>query len=100
MPTQHLLSLFVQNDGTLDPRFKQWFTTQWNCNRETGYEWTQSDCSIYGKDASMVGKKINYGDLAIKIVMTQNADYAEEMANAMTSKYMFVGYKKIYSDPE
>ena len=29
MPTQHLLNLYVQNDGTLDPRFHQSFTTEW-----------------------------------------------------------------------
>lgn len=98
MPTQHLLSLYVQEDGTLDPRFKQWFTTQWNCNRESGYEWTQSDCDIYGKDASMVGKKINYGDLAIKIVVPQDADYAEEVAKSATSNYLLIDYKKLYSD--
>ena len=48
----------------------------------------------------MVGKKINYGDLAIKIVMPQDADYAEEVAKAKTSNYLLVDYKKLYSDSE
>ena len=98
MPTQHLLSLFVQSDGTLDPRFHKWFTTEWNCNRESGYEWTESDCNMYGKDASMKGKKINNGELAIKIVMPQDADYATEVAKAGTSNYLLIDYKKLYSD--
>lgn len=110
MPTQHLLSLFVQEDGTLDPRFHQWFTTEWKCNRQdytdantnastpSSYTWTESDCKIYGKDASLVGKKINFGDLAVKIVMPQDADYATEVANAATSNYLLVDYKKLYSD--
>lgn len=100
MPTQHLLSLFVQDDGTLDPRFHQWFTTEWNCNRTSGYTWTTSDCNMYGKDASMKDKNINYGDLAIKIVMPQDADYAEEVAKARTSNYLLVDYKKLYSDEQ
>lgn len=100
MPTQHLLSLFVQEDGTLDPRFHKWFTTEWNCNREAGYEWTESDCKIYGKDASVKGKKISKGELAIKIVMPQDADYAEEVAKAATSNYLLVDYKKLYSDSQ
>lgn len=100
MPTQHLLSLFVQEDGTLDPRFHKWFTTEWNCNRESGYEWTESDCKIYGKDASMKGKKISKGELAIKIVMPQDANYAEEVAKAATSNYLLVDYKKLYSDSQ
>ena len=98
MPTQHLLKLFVQSDGTLDPRFHKWFTTSWNCNRESGYEWTESDCKIYGKDASMKGKKISKGELAIKFVMPQDADYAAEVAKAATSNYLLVDYKKLYSD--
>ena len=100
MPTQHLLSLFVQEDGTLDPRFHKWFTTEWNCNRESGYEWTESDCKIYGKDASVKGKKISKGELAIKIVMPQDADYAEEVAKAATSNYLLVDYQKLYSDSQ
>ncbi len=100
MPTQHLLKLFVQSDGSLDPRFHKWFTTEWSCNRESGYEWTESDCKIYGKDMSMKGKKINNGDLAIKIVMPQDADYADEVAKAATSNYLLVDYKKLYSDTQ
>lgn len=98
MPTQHLLSLYVQEDGTLDPRFHQWFTTEWNCNNENGYEWTSSDCNAYGKAASMVGKKINQGEKAIKFVMPQDADYAAEVAAAATSNYLLVDYAKLYSD--
>lgn len=98
MPTQHLLNLYVQKDGSLDPRFHQWFTTQWNCNREAGYAWTETDCKIYGKDASMKDKTIKKGDLAIKIVVPQDADYAEEVAKAATSNYLLVDYAKLYSD--
>lgn len=98
MPTQHLLNLYVQKDGSLDPRFHQWFTTQWNCNREAGYAWTETDCRIYGKDASMKDKTIKKGDLAIKIVVPQDADYAEEVAKAATSNYLLVDYAKLYSD--
>lgn len=100
MPTQHLLSLYVQEDGTLDPRFHQWFTTEWNCNNPDGYAWTQSDCDIYGKDASLVGKTIAQGDKAIKITMPQDADYAAEVASAATSNYLLVDYKKLYSDAQ
>lgn len=100
MPTQHLLSLFVQEDGTLDPRFHKWFTTEWKSNNPDGYAWTASDCNIYGKAASLEGKKINNGDLAIKIVMPQDPDYATEVANAATSNYLLVDYKKLYSDTE
>ena len=46
----------------------------------------------------MKGKKINNGELAIKIVMPQDADYATEVAKAGTSNYLLIDYKKLYSD--
>ncbi len=96
MPTQHLLSLFVQEDGTLDPRFHKTFITEWNANK--AYEWSEGDCSIYGKDASKVGTAINIDDPAIKIVMPQDADYATEVANKANSNYVLVDYKDVYDD--
>ena len=46
MPTQHLLNLFVQADGTLDPRFHQIFQTEWKANKN--YTWDESAAANYG----------------------------------------------------
>ena len=51
-------------------------------------------------EISMKGKKINNGELAIKIVMPQDADYATEVAKAGTSNYLLIDYKKLYSDAD
>lgn len=96
MPTQYLLNLFVQADGTLDPRFHKSFLCQWNSNR--AYSWTDGDIAIYKKDASMKNTPIAVGDLAIKFVMPQDADYATEVAGRATSNYVLVDYKDVYDD--
>lgn len=96
MPTQHLLNLYVQADGTLDPRFHKSFTTQWNANKD--FKWDEGTKSNYGKDASVVGKTIATGDLAVKIVMPQDADYAAEVAGKNTASYLLVDYKDVYND--
>lgn len=96
MPTQHLLSLFVQKDGTLDPRFHKSFTTQWKAN--TDYTWGEGVAANYDKDASVVGKKIKKGDVAIKFVMPQDADYKQEVADEKTSDYLTIDYKDVYND--
>lgn len=96
MPTQHLLNLYVQADGSLDPRFHKSFTTQWNANRT--FTWDESSKNNFGKDASVVSKELNSGDLAIKIVMPQDADYAEEVAKKATADYLIVDYKDVYND--
>lgn len=111
MPTQHLLNLFVQEDGSLDPRFHASFVTQWNANID--YSWTEGDVAKYGKEASLTGTTLKFdkidfeavdekrdviGDLAIKFVMPQDEDYEEEIAKKATSPYLLVDYKDVYSD--
>ena len=44
------------------------------------------------------GKKLNTGDLAIKIVMPQDADYAAEVSKKVTANYLIVDYKDVYDD--
>lgn len=96
MPTQHLLNLFVQSDGTLDPRFHKSFTTEWNAN--VPYTWDESSVANYNKDASLKGVAFAVGDKAIKFVMPQDPDYAAEIAGSGTSKYLLVDYKAVYND--
>jgi hypothetical protein len=96
MPTQHLLNLFVQDDGTLDPRFHASFTTEWKGNKN--FTWDASTQANFNKDASVVGQTLNSGDLAYKIVMPQDADYATEVAKKATAPYLIVDYKDVYDD--
>lgn len=96
MPTQHLLSLFVQPDGTLDPRFHKSFTTRWNAN--TDYTWAQGVADNYGKDPSVVGQTIARGQTAIRFVMPQDSDYAAVMASEATASCLIVGYNEVYND--
>lgn len=96
MPTRHLLNLFVNADGSLDPRFHKSFNCEWTANQE--YNWTEGDAKNYSKDASMVGAGISVGDKAIKFVMPQDDDYAAEIAARGTSKYLLIDYKDVYDD--
>ena len=97
MPTRHLLDLYVQKDGSLDPRYHQWFSTEWKCNQPEGYTWTADDCKTYGKNASLAGQKIDSLQLAIKIIRPEDADYAQEIANRATSNYLVVDMNDVYS---
>lgn len=96
MPTQHLLNLFVQDDGTLDPRFHASFSTQWNANQD--YTWSEDDIANYNKDGSIKGKNVAIGDLAIRIAMPQDADYDKLVAQKASLPYLLVDYKDVYDD--
>lgn len=99
MPTQHLLSLFVQADGTLDPRFHKSFQTEWTATSD--YAWPRGDVQRYDRDSTVVmGKKLTAAsnDLAIKFIMPQDTDYAAESANKLSRDYLVVDYKDVYDD--
>lgn len=96
MPTQHLLNLFVQKDGTLDPRYHASFTTEWKGNN--AFTWDANTQANFNKDASVIGKSLAVGDLAYKIVVPQDDNYASEVANKATSTYLLVDYADVYDD--
>ena len=96
MPTQHLLNLYVQNDGTLDPRFHQSFQTEWNANQ--AYTWDQAAVNKYDRESSVLGQSLNEGDLAIKFIMPQDANYQIESAEKLSQSYLVVDYKDVYND--
>jgi len=96
MPTQHLLSLFVQDDGSLDPRFNQSFQTEWLAN--TAYTWDQGNVNKFDKDPSVLSNSLAVGDLAIKFIMPQDNDYASESSSKHIKPYLVVDYTDIYND--
>lgn len=96
MPTQHLLSLFQNADGTLDPRFSQSFQLEWDANIR--YGWDISSINRYDKDVSLKYDTLEVGDLAIRFIMPQEADYASVSANKHSLKYLVVDYKDVYND--
>lgn len=96
MPTQHLLSLYIQEDGSLDPRFHQSFQTEWNANID--YKWDEGTLQKYDKVSSIKDVELVTGNLAIKFIMPQDADYATEASNKHQSKYLVIDYKDVYDD--
>lgn len=68
-------SLYVNSDGTLDPRFSKIFQNTWKANK--AFTWTKDYANKYDKEkASVVGKNIAIGDNAVEFIMPQDADYA------------------------
>ena len=96
MPTQHLLSLYVQEDGTLDPRFHQSFQTEWNANQN--YTWDEATVNKYDRENTVLGQELAIGDLAIKFILPQDEDYEAEAASKLSKSYLVVDYKDIYND--
>mgnify|MGYP001371827297 FL=1 len=96
MPSQHLISLFVNEDGTLDPRFNQSFTREWSANNN--YKWDETSVKKYDKDRNLLGVQIDNNDLAIKFIMPQDEDYDVESANKLKRNYLVIDYKDVYND--
>jgi hypothetical protein len=96
MPTQHLLQVFVQSNGTLDPRFYKSFQTSWNANID--YTWDAGTVNKYDRDQSVLGQKVLKGERAIRFIMPEDSDYTTLSANKLNQKYLVVDYADIYND--
>jgi hypothetical protein len=44
------LDLYVQEDGTLDPRYHKFFQTSWTCNKDKGQAWSESQAKLFEKN--------------------------------------------------
>jgi len=77
MPTRHLLELYNEN---IDARYGAWFRESYYENKSS-YAWTSDDLAAFEKPASMVGAKLQQGDLALlytkqKVADKRNKPYA------------------------
>lgn len=96
MPTQHLLSLYVQNDNSLDPRYHQWFQTEFVANQ--AMVWKPAVIEQFGKDAKLAGKRIQKGQLGLKFIRPGDANYEADAAGAASNLALVVKYSDVYDD--
>lgn len=115
MPSKFLLDLYVQSDGTLDPRYSTYFQTTYKCNKDKGGSWSESTIKTYDKDAS--SEEITYLDTdsktgtvitkytkfvldepAVRFIHPHEADYADMVADKHKVKMLIVDYKDVYAE--
>lgn len=117
MPTKYLLDLYVQDDGTLDPRYTTYFQSQWLCNRDKGGAWSESQCLTYDKDKSSdeisylytdpsTGEtktqytRFEFDELAVRFVHPNEPDYDAVMAIKDKAKILYVDYNDVYDEKD
>lgn len=99
MPTKYLMDVFRNPDGSLDPRYALSFQTSWTAN--TNYSWTADAIRQFDRAAGVpVGTPVASGELAIKIVRPEEANYAAEQATKLGQKYIWVDFKDLYGDDQ
>jgi hypothetical protein len=86
MPTMYLLDLYKDEDARYDASFQE----TWICNK--AYTWTAADATLYGKDASVVGKVMKVGDTAL--VVTKKP----AVADRAVKPYVIFDRNDIYND--
>jgi hypothetical protein len=115
MPSKYLLDLYVQDDGTLDPRYHAFFQTAWTCNKDKGQSWSESMAKLYDKDIesteisnvtvdattgneSRVYTKYVFDEPAMEFIRPGDEDYDKKVAQKRTSKILYVDYADVYAD--
>lgn len=97
MPTHYLLKTYIQDDGSVDPRFYKSFKTVWMANKE--YTWTAANKTTYDKsDSITTTTKLAIGDTALVLVHPNDADYSNWMAKKQDAKYLIVDLNDVYAN--
>ncbi|TDS10314.1 RagB/SusD family nutrient uptake outer membrane protein [Sphingobacterium paludis] len=96
MPSAHLMSVFRNPDGTLDPRYNLSFQTSWTSN--VNYNWGRDALVQYDRNSATVqeGSNLPNGALAIKIGRPEESDYATEKPTRLSKNYLWVDLADLY----
>ncbi|WP_207426641.1 RagB/SusD family nutrient uptake outer membrane protein [Pedobacter sp. SYSU D00535] len=98
MPSHHLLSLYVQADGTLDPRYHKSFQTTWTVNRPS-FTWSSANLTTFDRSAAVTtSSSLAAGNTAIDFIHPNDPDYTTKAATKLDQKYLVVDYNDVY-DP-
>lgn len=115
MPTKYLLDLYVQADGTLDPRYAAYFQTYWTSNRDKGGTWSEANCITYDKDkdseeifytstnpdtGELIGKYtgFTFDEPAVRFINPNESDYEEILELKDKAKMLYVDYNDVYAE--
>ncbi|SFM67204.1 Starch-binding associating with outer membrane [Chitinophaga sp. YR627] len=96
MPSAYLLGLFVQQDGSLDPRYHKSFQTSWTVNKPT-YSWTDAALKIFDRSNDIsTGTTLNTGDVGIAFIHPNDPDYSSRVATKLSQPYLVVDFADVY----
>ena len=115
MPSKFLLDLHMQEDGTLDPRYHEFFQTSWTCNKDKGQSWSESQVKQFDKNlespeisameidpktGELVRKytKFLFGEKALEFIRPGDEGYAEKAGDKKNTKILYTDYKDLYGE--
>lgn len=113
MPSKYLLDLYVQENGTLDPRYHKFFQTVWTCNKDKGQAWSESQVKQFDKNldspeistmevSETTGKlervysKFLFDEKTLEFIRPEDEGYAEKAAAKKNTKILYVDYNELY----
>jgi hypothetical protein len=97
MPTHYLLNTFIQDDGSLDPRYHQSFQTYWPSNK--AYTWTTGYITSFDRsDSVTTTSKLAIGDSAVLLIHPNDTDYNQWIAKKRDTKYLVVDLADVYAN--
>jgi hypothetical protein len=97
MPSKYLLDVFVNEDGTIDPRYALSFQTEWTAN--TNYSWTSDAIKQFDRTSAIgAGTEVKIDEVAIKFKRDGEPGYTEEKDNKLAQKYIWVDINDVYGE--
>ena len=96
MPSKCLLDLYVQSDNKLDPRYAASFKTLWKANK--AFTWSEDKIKEMDRNGITTNTTLGVGDDAIRIIRSEEDNYAALKANKLKAPYMIVDVEDLYDD--
>ncbi len=97
MPSKYLLDLYVESDNTLDPRYSSSFKTLWKANKE--FTWSEDKIKEMDRTSNVTtNTSLEVGDDAIRIIRSEETDYATLKAQKLNAPYMIVDIEDLYDN--
>jgi len=92
MPTKYMLNLFDEKDSRYNGSFQDtWYANKIENNKQVDYVWKATDAKKYGKDASVIGDTIHFGDTAIYCT-------PKIITDKRTQKYLVIDGDSLFSN--
>lgn len=96
MPSKYLLDLYKESDTSLDPRYAASFQTSWKANKD--FTWTEDKIKEMDRASTVTtSTKLGEGEEAIRIIRSEENDYATLKAQKLSAPYVIVDIEDIYS---
>ncbi|MEG1587399.1 MAG: RagB/SusD family nutrient uptake outer membrane protein, partial [Bacteroidales bacterium] len=96
MPSKYLMDLYVNADGSLDPRYNVFFQTEWTSTND--YTWGEDNIKMYDRTSDVTtATTLKKGETVVRIIRPEESDYETLVSQKLSSPTLLIDFRDIYN---